>query len=363
MKKILLLVFISTSLFMGCSSVYLYETEKVSLTVESRGDPTQPVSANLGIKQRVALIVPGKGEDQELDPDDIKKLDKLLEQVEGQDDKKNYSDLVAFITILDSDKRQKAINLVTDKISKMVQVTSTDYRNWLTSINNIESGKAPGEATSVVSYFNYDYKANTWSLNDNITTIDTVILTGDAASGLKRVAPQVFKEISSAESLKYNPILYSNLSLMYKGLRTLSTQGDNMATQHKSALDELHTLVPDKYQFPLYDSIPGSIGDFKKSIDYDDPIVNNDRFTDVTSYLTYLNFAIARLAEMIDELEDNDGNDLKINGNLPPREVIESLKSNQKNLQPLLAKKQAEVSNNPFVKTAVDYYIKKTFKE
>ena len=42
----------------SCNSAMIYETEKVSLTVESRSDPSQPVSGNFGIKQRVAMVVP-----------------------------------------------------------------------------------------------------------------------------------------------------------------------------------------------------------------------------------------------------------------------------------------------------------------
>lgn len=45
----------------GCvNTMYFYETEKVSLTVEARPDSSQPVQGSLGIKQRVALIVPKK---------------------------------------------------------------------------------------------------------------------------------------------------------------------------------------------------------------------------------------------------------------------------------------------------------------
>ena len=46
----------------GCTNaLYFYETEKVSLTIEARPDSSQPVQGNLGIKQRVALVSPGKG--------------------------------------------------------------------------------------------------------------------------------------------------------------------------------------------------------------------------------------------------------------------------------------------------------------
>ncbi len=45
----------------SCSNtIYFYETEKISLTVEGRPDSTQPVQGNLGIKQRAVLIVPPK---------------------------------------------------------------------------------------------------------------------------------------------------------------------------------------------------------------------------------------------------------------------------------------------------------------
>ena len=43
----------------GCNAVYLYETDKVSLTLEGKpADASEPVTGSLGIKQRVVLIVP-----------------------------------------------------------------------------------------------------------------------------------------------------------------------------------------------------------------------------------------------------------------------------------------------------------------
>ena len=47
-----------TLLTTGCSSIYFYETEKFSLSLEGRGDPSNMVKANLGFDQRVALIAP-----------------------------------------------------------------------------------------------------------------------------------------------------------------------------------------------------------------------------------------------------------------------------------------------------------------
>jgi len=64
MKSFLSLLLIITALshVLGCNSVYFYETEKVSFTIEGRPDPTAPVAANLGLKQRVVLIAPASAE-------------------------------------------------------------------------------------------------------------------------------------------------------------------------------------------------------------------------------------------------------------------------------------------------------------
>lgn len=49
------------ALLSACSNaLYFYGTEKISLTIEARPDPSQPVQGNLGIKQRTALVVPPK---------------------------------------------------------------------------------------------------------------------------------------------------------------------------------------------------------------------------------------------------------------------------------------------------------------
>ena len=55
-----------SSLLIGCANtMYFYETEKISLTVEARPDSTQPVQGSLGVKQRVGLVVPKKKEDED----------------------------------------------------------------------------------------------------------------------------------------------------------------------------------------------------------------------------------------------------------------------------------------------------------
>lgn len=54
-------VFIILFMLQGCNAIYFYETQKYSLTVEGRPDVTSPASFNLGIKHRVAAVIPEKG--------------------------------------------------------------------------------------------------------------------------------------------------------------------------------------------------------------------------------------------------------------------------------------------------------------
>jgi hypothetical protein len=43
----------------GCSNaLYFYETEKIAMSLEGRPDSSQPVQGSLGLKQRVAVVVP-----------------------------------------------------------------------------------------------------------------------------------------------------------------------------------------------------------------------------------------------------------------------------------------------------------------
>lgn len=48
----------------GCTSIYLYETEKYSMTIEGRPDASSPVSFNFGVKERVATVIPAKTSDK-----------------------------------------------------------------------------------------------------------------------------------------------------------------------------------------------------------------------------------------------------------------------------------------------------------
>ena len=142
---------------------------------------------------------------------------------------------------------------------------------------------------------------------------------------------------------------------MYAGLEKMSQSGDNLAAQHIKALDELHQLIPDTYSFALYSptSTPGDY-EIRTNFNKGDPVPKYKLFTDVTGYLGNLSEAILNLDKMINQ------QGLKIAGQpvSPEKEVKDGLKATKENLENILGKQQSEINNNPYVISALDYYIK-----
>ncbi len=111
------------------NAVYFYEREAFSLTAEGRvTDPTSPVSANLGIKQRVVLIVPPGDPEATLD---ASKLDSQPHLTEAEKIKMSKDDAVSVISYF---------NLVKD-----------DTQNFLKPELTIETSFITGMAARVVA--------------------------------------------------------------------------------------------------------------------------------------------------------------------------------------------------------------------
>jgi hypothetical protein len=128
--RLLLLLIISIVTLPGCNSIYLYETEKYSLTIEGRPDASSPVSFNLGVKQRVATVIPEKQSDTDVNN----------------------------CTVKDAQTKQGIPNII----------------------------QKHGEAMSLISYFNLNKTASSGPFNDPIT-VETAILTGKVASCIEDV--------------------------------------------------------------------------------------------------------------------------------------------------------------------------------
>lgn len=62
-------VLLVTATICGCTNaIYFYETEKVAINLEARPDGSQPITGNVGIKQRVAVVTPPRQADAQLTP-------------------------------------------------------------------------------------------------------------------------------------------------------------------------------------------------------------------------------------------------------------------------------------------------------
>lgn len=169
-----------------------------------------------------------------------------------------------------------------------------------------ESGTGkPGEALSVVSYFNLDLDAGD-GLNDDGLTIDTVLLTGEAVSQFqssdKTTVSQVFDTISKdPDSHKFRAIKTAQLTLTYTGLLELAKNGDTQAGVHAANLDSLSSLLPDTLEFNVYRPdlqtggyhIPQNFGKgspFKK-----------ESFYDVIDYISKMDSAVEGFDKLIKE--------------------------------------------------------------
>jgi uncharacterized protein YceK len=224
----------------------------------------------------------------------------------------------------------------------------------------------PGEALSVVSYFNLDLDTGT-SINDDGLIIDTVLLTGEAASQFKddssKAAP-VFKTISTdPDNYKLALIKIARHQLMYTEIKTRAEAGDPAAKRYKEGLDELSSLIPDRYSFNLYDHTTPTVEypqNYKRnsSVFVDNKIDKNNTYADVTSYLGQMREAIDNFDQMINSEK------LTLNNN----EIvhIRTLKNGYAYEKEILKKEfeafQKQITGKQIVASAIDYYTR-IFKE
>lgn len=116
-------------LLTGCAnSIYFYETEKISLTVEARPDSTQPVQGNLGIKQRVAMIVPRKSNDAEKDGEALSTVSSFDFRIKDDENFFRFNPILirtAFVTGEAADKLYDKENPPNSKAAGVAKVLSS----------------------------------------------------------------------------------------------------------------------------------------------------------------------------------------------------------------------------------------------
>ena len=165
MKQTLLAMIIFSLMFsiVGCTNaLYIYQTERISLTLEGRPDSTQPIQGNLGLKQRIAVITPG------MEPDSKTK------------------------------GKQKSSE----------QNPSTGGNASTPQQSGGQEETVKGEALSLISSFRF--KKEKGGLFDvGLVTIRAALVTGDAAAQLKK---EEVKNVAEALSSRATPI-YETLAM------------------------------------------------------------------------------------------------------------------------------------------------------
>jgi hypothetical protein len=185
----------------GCTNaVYLYQTAKVSFTAEGKADAAEPVSASLGAKERVVLIVPSG------DPDAVRNR----------------------------------------RPSKEVS------RHEVQSDGTIRAVREPrSDALSTITYFDFVKTAGTGWFNDEFL-IRSGLITGQAADQLtEEKAKEAFASFATIPSERFD---MAALTLIYGQAKKLRTS-DPEANAIFGQFNALAALLPQRtLELTVYDN-------------------------------------------------------------------------------------------------------------
>lgn len=267
----------------GCSNaVYFYETDKISFTAEGRPDATSPVSANLGIKQRVALVVPGGDPAQRtgVDPQYKPQAPVSTTPAPGADVAPHAPDTAppnGPLSVPDNAQVQ----------------TGAESRR---------------DAVNVISYFNFSKEpprpGTPWK--DDRFVIESAFVTGRAASELSGE-----EAANAAVAITGRPTLTAtDYAAFYRLYRILKSDDSRTDSEEKllTALDDLDRTVPQVYPVSVFvvTTMPGPDGANVQAIRVDhaaDSPVRTDAdsvgYVLVNAYLAELNASAERLKDVL----------------------------------------------------------------
>lgn len=198
----------------GCrNAVYFYQRDALSLTAEGRlNDPTSPLSANLGFKERVVLIVPP-------------------------------SDMTAAPEVTGSSSGASEAGTTHQTVGTQGNIASSpastgEGAGRTTELRGPEVPK--DDAVSVISYFDF-VKANGSRITNPGLTIQSSFITGAAARAVTREnkTAAVAKAITGFDTLRRADM--TAISAMYD---VVKTRTDDEAIALIAQLDGLFKQVP-----------------------------------------------------------------------------------------------------------------------
>lgn len=292
------LVVLFIIMLQGCNSIYFYETDKYSLTVEGRPDVTSPVSFNFGVKQRIAAVVPEKG---------IKNCEDA--SINGANNEKNDD------------------NCKVD--------------------NN-------GEAVALMSYFNLDKENEDGWLNDPIT-VETAFITGKVAASLgaseKNTAGEVLNAISGSSSLSGNDFVYIRnlISVLTKDAK----QGSQGAKDILAKLNNVNQqLTTDMYPVTTY-IFKGPQKKLSEKHMFDSKIEFKKNINGLLDYLGELYQSDTNIQAVLKKPDEYTVQGIPANNPI----VTSGLKATLNQTEQVSKKIGGKLKNDPAYIAAVKYYI------
>jgi hypothetical protein len=289
MKRITIWLLPAAALLVtGCSSVYFYETDKISLTVEARPDMTGPIQGNFGLKQRVVAFVPPRNRNKPTDGT----------EGEMRAEIKNAEDQLAAAKAQASATTQP-VNHATTRTALQETIQRIDEAQ--SSLKKAK-GAARSDAMSVLSSLRFHKLpkadgAPFWKISH--ITIDAALITGEAA----KVVAHPGDAIGALSGQTINSGRLIGLSALERIYGTLQeARQDAQSAAIVAQLDALAQSLPARYPFDVYkweNETKTNVKRFKKRGDE----VPRQNFQDVISYWGQLEQTFTLLTELIARTE------------------------------------------------------------
>jgi hypothetical protein len=250
-----LFVFAAILLAGGCDSVYFYETEKASLTLEARPDVTAPIQGNIGVKQRIVALVP-PGNSTAAATLTSTQLD-IAAQVLADSKKALAAGDIAM-----AQKKYVAY------VAMQNELTNSDAMSVLSSLRFHKYPKPDGS-----SFFEFGR-----------VTIDAALITGNAARVVSN--PSAAIQNLSGTTLKVGTSL-QQLSVLETIYSAIKGGTDQSAKTIKADLDATTSNLPDAYPAAIYGTDATKATDIQTIHKAGDSVMKRD-FRDVITYLREL---------------------------------------------------------------------------
>lgn len=229
----------------GCNAVYFYETEKASLTLEARPDPTSPISGSFGIKQRIATVVPPSSSSTQPASDAVAASYLAEASQHSQNAKDHYARAEQAL------KNPKTTDLATARAAARHEEQAAQRERALAAVANAH---ATGEALSIMSLFRFHkYPVSTGSVVPRVT-IDAALVTGNAAR--QAIGDDNVNTVMlslSADGAGSAEMTSAAIAQVYDGLKEIASQHpQSAAAQRVAALDALAQDLPATYPVDIY---------------------------------------------------------------------------------------------------------------